>query len=93
MGRPRSYADAPAEAQSAFDAAVARNEAAWAVYDTAARDPQADDRPAWVAYCATLTPLDEATAALAAPEPEPAEVVELGQLTLFSVEAGAAHAA
>jgi hypothetical protein len=93
MGRPRAYADAPPGAQAVYDAAVARNEAAWAVYDVAARDPQADDRAAWRAYYETIDPLGEAAAALAAPKPEPAEVVELGQLTLFDVEKGAAHAA
>lgn len=93
MGRPRTYAAAALEAQAAYDNAVAHNEAAWAAYDAAARDPQADYRPAWLAYSATLVPLDEATAALSQPEPKSAVVVELGQLTLFSVDAGAAHAA
>ena len=92
MGRPRAYADASPEAQAVYDVAVARNEAAWAVYDMAARDPAADHGPPWRAYCATLVPLDEAEAALSVAA-APAEVVELGQLTLFSVEKEVARAA
>jgi len=94
MGRPRAYTDASPEAQAVYDVAVVCNEAAWAVYDAAARDPAVDHGPPWRAYCATLVPLDEAEAALSAAV-APAEVVELGQLALFSVEVekGVARAA
>jgi hypothetical protein len=74
-------------AQAAYDVAVARNAVAWATYDVAARDPQADDRAAWGAYYATIDPLALATAALYAPPPARPE---LGQMTLFDVEEGAA---
>ena len=55
--------------QDVYDAAEAANAAAWTVYDASARDPRADDRPAWAAYCATLTPLHQAARALTAPQP------------------------
>jgi hypothetical protein len=81
------------EARAAYRAALAANEAAWAVYDAAARAwaPGAEEDPgygeAWRAYCATLGPLDQARAGLlaSAPPQEPE-----AELTLFDMPAGAA---
>jgi hypothetical protein len=93
MGRPRAYANASLKAQADYDAAVARNEAAWEIYDAAARNPvTAGDRSAWHAYCATLKPLDQAEAALSAGAEVPG-LAGFGQLALFSVEEGNARAA
>lgn len=71
--RPSAYRSAGPDAQVAYDAARARNETAWLAYNKLARDPAADDRPAWAAYLETLTPLDKATAGLT-PAPEPTTV-------------------
>jgi hypothetical protein len=84
-----AYDDATPQARAAYDAAEAHNEAAWNTYDTAARDPDVDDLPAWGTYRATLGPLHKARAALFTPELDE----ETGQMTLFDVKPGAAHAA
>lgn len=87
MNRPTPYGLATAEARAAYDTAETRQNAAWAIWDQAARALSPGDPmpPEWETYLATLGPLQQATAALFAAVPAPAAAET--QLALFGEEA------